>query len=196
MRTLVFLLLTGLFCGASLGAEKGAAPAMDPGLILVAKVVGGPRVIHDGRETWIKVDDRVPAKSSITTRENEILVLVFSNGTTVQIAADSTVVVDEFLQAPFAGTIKVGELDVEPSTSQTRLRLVRGEMVCAVKKLALQHGSSFAVETPRGLIEADRNDSRSGAGVFKVKSRLTDSNQTMVELTTTVGNYKLAPSKL
>lgn len=193
MRALLFLVMAGLLLGPAYGAEKGGEPAMPAGLILVAKVGGDPRLTRDGHETRIKVDDQVPAKATLTTQANEMIALVFSNGTVVQIAANSTVVVEEFLQAPFSGTLKVSELVVEPSKSQTRLRLVRGELVCAVKKLALRQGSSFVVETPRGLIEADRNDSRSGAGVFKVQSRLNDANQPMVEVMTTAGSYKLAP---
>ena len=52
----------------------------------------------------------------------------------------------------FGATIKVSELEEEPSPSRTRLSLSRGEVVVGVPKLKPAHGSSFTVATPMGAV--------------------------------------------
>ncbi|MCR6656158.1 MAG: FecR domain-containing protein [Opitutus sp.] len=77
-------------------------------------------------------------------------VLVFSNGTSVAIAEDTMLAIDEFLQEPFSGENVVAEAKVEPSTSTTKLNVLRGELVANVKKLNRDKGSKFEVLTPIG----------------------------------------------
>ena len=74
--------------------------------------------------------------------------LVFSNGSTVNLAQDSHLAIDQFLQDPFGQEIKVADLKGEPSTSHTKLNLTYGELVGNVKKL--KGDSSFLVQTPVG----------------------------------------------
>jgi len=54
------------------------------------------------------------------------------------------------LQDPFNQPIKVSELVDEPTTSITKLNLVRGELMSNVKHLRRDKGSVFSVQTPVG----------------------------------------------
>src|SRR5690606_15609751 len=78
------------------------------------------------------------------------VVLVFSNGASLNVGAESTLSIDEFLQDPFAEEVSVAELTEEPTSSTTRVRLTRGELVGNVKTLKHEQGSSFIVNTPVG----------------------------------------------
>ena len=133
-------LILGLFAGVI--ALRGQAPAaataaapMPPGLVLVAKVAGTAEMFVDGTRTALKVDDRIPQAARITTAAASSVVLVFSNGATTQLGEDSELVIQEFLQDPFASTIQVANLEEEPTASRTRLSLTKGEIVGNVKKL-------------------------------------------------------------
>lgn len=155
--------LTWLFVGALLavvslraqvpgtaGAPGGPGKFDEEGLVLVAKVSGNVSMVLEGATTALKVNDRVPQKAKIITAKNASVVLVFSNGATTQLGTDTELVIDEFLQDPFADSIKVAELSDEPTPSRTKLSLNRGELVGNVKKLKYERGSSFTVQTPVG----------------------------------------------
>jgi len=86
----------------------------------------------------------------VTTAGASSAVLVFSNGATVNVGADSVLSIDEFLQDPFDKDLQVSDLKEEPSSSTTKLNLSRGELVGNVKHLHEDKGSSFTVSTPVG----------------------------------------------
>jgi hypothetical protein len=86
----------------------------------------------------------------VNTGPNSSVVLVFANGATVNLGADSQLVIDEFSQDPFTTAIKVSELTEEPTSSKTRLNLMRGELLSNVKTLHRDKGSEFHVQTPVG----------------------------------------------
>ena len=129
-----------------------AAPKVTGGaeLILVAKVNGTATMTVDGATTPLAVDVKVPQSAKINTLKNSSVVLVFSNGATTQLGAESEMVIQEFLQDPFAGTIAMATITDEPSISTTRLKLNHGELVGKVAHLKHDKGSTFVVETPVG----------------------------------------------
>ena len=78
------------------------------------------------------------------------VILIFSNGATVDVAPDSTLKIDEFEQDPFGADVKVADLKQEPGTSTTRLNLTKGALVGKVVHLNVDKGSEFTVATPVG----------------------------------------------
>jgi hypothetical protein len=145
--SLAFLSLRAQSPGASSapGSFVGGAEQ-----VLAARVTGTVQMTLNGQTTPLRTDDRVPQTAKIITSSNSSVVLVFSNGATTQLGSDTELIIEEFLQDPFASTVRVAELAEEPSRSRTRLSLNRGELVGNVKKLKHAEGSSFTVSTPVG----------------------------------------------
>jgi ferric-dicitrate binding protein FerR (iron transport regulator) len=108
----------------------------------IAKVGGQSRALHD--------KDVLSDGFRIVTASGANVILVFSNGATVNIAADSALDIDEFMQDPFASDLKVSDLKEEPGTSTTKLNLTKGELVGKVVHLNVDKGSEFTVQTPVG----------------------------------------------
>jgi hypothetical protein len=171
------------FHAQPLTTAAGAPVGMPPGMVLVAKVSGTVTMLYQGVQTAVNVDDRIPqAATVITGQEAESsVVLVFSNGATTQLGMDTELIIQEFLQDPFASTIRVAELAEEPSASRTNLRLNRGELVGNVKRLQHSRGSSFTVHTPVGA-----------AGIrgttFRIVFRPSGTGQAFFQLSTAEGN--------
>ncbi len=153
-RLLSWLFVCAIVAAVSLHAQAPAGgPTVTGGaeLVLVAKVTGTVTKTLPGQAAVaIKQDDRIEQKAKINTGLNSSVVLVFSNGATTQLGADTELVIEEYLQDPFADTVKVADMTDEPSASRTKLALNRGELVGNVKKLKYDKGSSFIVQTPVG----------------------------------------------
>jgi len=133
--------------GQNAPAPQNTAPAI--GQIRAVRVVGDVKVMHANKTTVaIKDNDALTQGDTIVTGKDASVVLVFSNGSTVNLAQDSQLAIDQFLQDPFGQEIKVAELTAEPTTSHTKLNLTYGELVGNVKKL--KGDSSFLVQTPVG----------------------------------------------
>ncbi|HEY5227964.1 MAG TPA: FecR domain-containing protein [Opitutaceae bacterium] len=129
-----------------------AAPAKVKGKIIAARVQGhveakikgstDVRVLHDG--------DALGDNTEVTTAPGAIVILVFSNGATVNVAEDSTLDIDQFEQDPFAQDLKISDMQHEEGTSTTKLSLAKGELVGKVVHLNVDKGSEFTVQTPVG----------------------------------------------
>jgi hypothetical protein len=186
-RVFSWLLVCALFAAGSLRAQSPApsdGPVVKGGaeLILVAKVAGTVTKTLPGQASVaLKQDDRVEQTAKINTGLNSSIVLVFSNGATTQLGADTELVIEEYLQDPFSEAVKVAELTAEPSQSRTKLALNRGELVGNVKKLKYDKGSSFIVQTPVGA-----------AGIrgttFRIVFRPSGTGQAFFTLSTAIGN--------
>jgi hypothetical protein len=87
---------------------------------------------------------------TVTTGKDGSVVLIFSNGASVDIGHNSTLNIEAYIQDPLANDVKVSELTEEPTSSVTKLTLTEGEIVGNVKKLHTAQGSTFDVETPGG----------------------------------------------
>ena len=152
-KILCFILL-GVFAGlAPAGAQTApAAPVRVKGKIIAARVQGhveaivaggaAPRVLHDG--------DNLTDQTQVVTSPGANVILVFSNGATVNVSEDSTLDIEKFEQDPFGADLNMGDLKKEPGTSTTKLNLAKGELVGKVVHLNVDQGSEFSVQTPVG----------------------------------------------
>jgi hypothetical protein len=116
----------------------------------------------------------------ITTGADSGVVLVFANGASVKLGANSRLAIEEFKMDPLANDIVVADLQSEPNVSKTRLNLAYGEVVGNVKKLNKSAGSSFNIKTPVGA-----------AGIrgttFRIVMRFEASGQVTFTLSTAEG---------
>ncbi|MDB6169117.1 MAG: hypothetical protein JWM88_1981 [Verrucomicrobia bacterium] len=139
--------LAGLFAISAHGQQGQVA-----GRIVAAKVRGTVTAVNtaDNSRRDLKDNDAISEKYVVTTAQNSSVILVFSNGSTINLAQDSTLSIEQFLQDPFATSYSMATATSEPSTSTTKLTLSRGELVGNVKHLNAVGGSSFSVNTPVG----------------------------------------------
>jgi hypothetical protein len=153
---LLFAALLGIFVGlANADAQSGpatAVPSRVKGRILAARVQGHVSAVSkiDGQTHALKDGDSVSEQTQIVTAPGANIILVFSNGATVNLGSDSSLDIEQFDQDPFAADLKVSELKQEPGTSTTRLNLTKGELVGKVVHLNVDKGSEFTVQTPVG----------------------------------------------
>jgi hypothetical protein len=110
--------------------------------VAISNTDGATRALHDG--------DKVTDSTTVVTSPGASVILVFSNGATVDVAADSNLNIEKFEQDPFAEDIKMSDLKQETGTSTTRLSLTKGELVGKVVHLNVDKGSEFTVQTPVG----------------------------------------------
>ncbi|MFT3869374.1 MAG: FecR family protein [Nibricoccus sp.] len=123
------------------------------GRIIAVKVMGTVTVtdVRDPMRPHKLVErGEVTENQIVNTGDDSRVLLVFSNGATVSLGPKSRLSIEEFLQDPFTQPVKVSELIDEPTTSSTKLNLIRGELISNVKHLRRDKGSSFSVETPVG----------------------------------------------
>jgi hypothetical protein len=147
----ISMLFRLLFCmfAATTFLAVGAFAQSAAGQIRAAKVEGQvTKVQADGTTTPLKNGDSLTETDSVVTGKNSSVVLVFANGSSVKVGADSRLGIDEFKMDPLDEEIKPSELKQEKSVSQTKLNLAYGEMVGSVKKL--NTASSYSVKTPVG----------------------------------------------
>ncbi len=117
---------------------------------------------------------------TITTGADSSVVLVFANGASIKLSANSRLAIEEFKMDPLADDIAVANLEREPKVSKTRLNLAYGDMVGNVKKLNKDGGSEFNIKTPVGA-----------AGIrgttFRIVMRFEASGQVTFTLSTSEG---------
>lgn len=143
---LIFCFTSGLVLRAA-----DAPPAMSVGQIKAACVIGDVDAInHDDQSvTPLHNDDVLAQGFTVKTGEDASIVLVFSNGATTRLGANTELSIEEFLQQPFADDeLSLEKLEKEPTQSSTKLRLERGDLVGHV--LALHAGSTHVTSTPVG----------------------------------------------
>ena len=156
LNKILLVIVLGVFSGLA-SAQAQTPPTSPPaarvkGRILAARVQGHveatttvdgqTRIIHDG--------DMLTEKTQIVTAAGANVILVFSNGATVNLAGGTTLNIEQFDQDPFANDLKISDLKAEPTTSTTRLNLTKGELVGKVVHLNVDKGSEFTVQTPVG----------------------------------------------
>lgn len=143
-----------LLCGslAFFAASAHGQSTRVAGRIIAAKVTGTVTATNlvDNSQRQLATNDTVTQQTLVTTGAGSSVILVFSNGASLNLGADSAMSIDEFLQDPFASEIAVADLKAEPTSSTTKVNLTRGELVGNVKKLNQDAGSSFTVNTPVG----------------------------------------------
>lgn len=122
------------------------------GAIKVAQIHGSVGKISAGSTdlTPLIAGQPVSESDTIVTKAQSSVVLVFANGSSVKLGANTRLSIEEFKMDPLAETIAVATLKSEPTISKTRLHLAYGELVGDVKKLNTTGGSSFDVRTAIG----------------------------------------------
>lgn len=155
MRHLSPLILLRLIAFAAFFASalalRAADPSMSAGQIKAAAVIGDVNAVDhvDQTVTALHNDDLLSQGFTVKTGDDASIVLVFSNGATLRLGANTELSIDEFLQQPFAEEeLALDQLEQEPTVSSTKLKLTRGEVVGHV--LALRTGSSHTIATPVG----------------------------------------------
>jgi ferric-dicitrate binding protein FerR (iron transport regulator) len=138
--------------GAQTASTTPAAPPRIKGTIVVARVVGHVDAVSntDGQTRTLHDGDKIYEQTTIVTAAGSSAILAFSNGATVDVAADSTLNIELFQQDPFADDVNLAKIKKEPGTSTTRLNLTKGELVGKVVHLNIDRGSEFTVQTPVG----------------------------------------------
>lgn len=128
------------------------AQPTEPGYIRLARVTGTVTVEDKAtrEQSAAREVPEIAQGTIVRTAADSSVILVFSNGSTVSLGADSVLDVEEFLQDPFGGDLRPSEMTAEPTVSRTKLNLSQGELVGNVKTLRQDAGSSFTVRTPAG----------------------------------------------
>lgn len=102
-----------------------------------------------GESSQLRRGDTFTDGHSVRTTETSSALLIFSNGSSVSVRPDSTFDIEEFSQAPYdARRGSFAQLEADPSTSNTSLRLHDGTLVGEVK--ALSSSSRYDIHTPNG----------------------------------------------
>jgi hypothetical protein len=154
LNKILFVIALGFFVGAT-PAVADTAPATAArvkGKIVAARVQGRVDAVSktDGQRRALHDGDAVTEQTEIVTGAASNVILVFSNGATVNVGAESDLDIELFEQDPFATEQKVSSMKREPGTSVTRLSLTKGELVGKVAHLNVDRSSEFTIQTPVG----------------------------------------------
>lgn len=147
---LVSRLALVVICVALIGSMQAAGKRKNPtSKVFVAETTGEAQIDNGEKIEPLSVKTAYSIEgSTISTMADSSNTLVFSNGSSIIIGPNSRLEVKKFLQEPF--TPNRNDLDVEPSISQTVVKLMRGSVgLCTSRMVA---GSSMNYQTPHGNI--------------------------------------------
>lgn len=139
-----------LFCAiVAIALSLNSSAQTQVGQIKAARVENQVlKQLADGSTAPVKNGDLLTEKDVILTGKGASVVLVFMNGSSVKLGADSRLAIDEFKMDPLSEDVNMTTLKTEPSVSKTTLNLAYGELVGDVKKL--NTSSSYSIKTPVG----------------------------------------------
>ena len=142
-----------LTAAMAIGLTLRAWGQIQAGQIQAASVEGQVlKLVNSAPAVPVKDGDQLTESDTITTGANSGVVLVFMNGSSVKLGANSFLAIDEFKMDPLAEDIKMADFKDrkkgEPSVSKTNLNLVYGDMVGDVRRL--NKSSSYSIKTPAG----------------------------------------------
>jgi hypothetical protein len=143
------LLLPALFLLASWCQAQEVT--MVPGYIRAIKVEGTVWQISkgSGQRERLKEGDFLLQGNAVVTTSNGRVILLFQNGSTINLQPGTRFAVDEFLVDPFPSEeLDYRKMKAEPSQSVTRLRVDEGTITSKVAKLKAD--SAYDVTTPLG----------------------------------------------
>ena len=124
---------------------------MEQGDIKAFQVRGDVRIIDKESNSSEKLSrgQTFSHKTLVVTGDNSGALLMFSNGSTVNLGANTRLDISVYLQEPYDPSLgKYVTLPEDPSTSKTELSLEQGELMGNVNKL--RSTSTYEVETPVG----------------------------------------------
>ncbi|MGE9294072.1 MAG: FecR domain-containing protein [Puniceicoccales bacterium] len=147
-------LLFALLVLAPFASLQGQEAAMKPASILVARVSGNVTISDVATAEFRPLTKGMKIGQGVTinTGPDGSAILLFSNGSTLTVKPDTKLGIDEYMQSKTEKRTpdELKQLDKEPSTSKTKLRLLEGDLVGSVKKLDIDNGSSFQIDSPIG----------------------------------------------
>lgn len=148
------ILLFALLVLMPLASLQAQEVAMTPATILVARVSGDVTIADVATNEFRPLTKGMKIGQGVTiqTGADGTAILLFSNGSTLTVKPNTKLGIDEYLQSPTDKQTaeEINQLDKEPSTSKTKLRLLEGDLVGSVKKLDTDNGSSFQIDSPIG----------------------------------------------
>ena len=146
LRLLSLCTLTLLFSNIEAMARRGA--------IIFVKLEGVVKVQKTSDQQFLPAADIVVGTTitdghTVITEDQSKAILVFSNGSMTTLESNSTLTIEAFDQKAFKPTEQtIEELPAEPSSSQTKLKLEKGNLYFKVKTLAAT--SSYEIDSPIG----------------------------------------------
>ena len=149
IRLLPLLLLVAFAATLSpIASAQGTAPGHIKSVRATGEVYATAKAT--GLKTTLTDNAEIAQGSVVSTGKDSSVVLVFSNGAVVSLAAESELDIEQFTQDPFDASFSPSKATAEPTTSSTHLSLIHGELVSKVVKLNTSKGSDFIVKTPVG----------------------------------------------
>lgn len=154
------LLAAVLIVGAALPATAqtpAAAPAgqesapTDLGSIKIGNLKGAVTLVNPntGATVEARADAIFTAPTTVITDSDSTILLLFSNGSVVEVQPGSRIEVNQFTQQPYDAALgSYTGLAEDPSPSQAVIRVISGEVVARVCKL--NPASTFLILTPTG----------------------------------------------
>ncbi|WP_309399023.1 FecR family protein [Cerasicoccus maritimus] len=121
------------------------------GLIKAFLVKGNVQLVENdtGAATPLKRGQEFSEGYTVITGDNSTALLLFSNGASVNVTPNSKFDVTTFEQAAYDPALgSYLRLKKDPSMSTTDTSLAYGEIIGEVRKLDLEAGSSFTINTP------------------------------------------------
>lgn len=144
-------------------AAQGPAPVAAvastqmPGTIRATRIVGTVKYTDNATKVTQDLTSATPPLSqgiTVKTEANSSVVLLFSNGASINLEHTSELNIETFTQDPFAESqaYEPAKATDEPSFSTTNIKLTHGSLIGNVKKLKKAGGaeSKFTVTTPVG----------------------------------------------
>ena len=125
--------------------------AMEAGTIKAFRVSGDVQLLDEstGASSPLEEGQTFSQGYTVTTAVDSSVVLLFSNGSSIILNADTILSVAKFLQEPYdPGLGDYSELDADPSQSDTLLKMDYGDIIGNVKRL--RSLSLYLIETPVG----------------------------------------------
>ncbi|MFK7850355.1 MAG: FecR domain-containing protein [Akkermansiaceae bacterium] len=143
--------IAALLIAASVTSAEPLDDAL-PGKVLVAKAIGKVEATHPKNKSpkLLKARDRLTEKHTVNVGPSSSATLAFSNGSIISLLENSSLEISKFLQDPFSTPLSMAMAEEEPSVSTTELNLKNSEVICNAKKLRIDEGSSYSINTPVG----------------------------------------------
>ena len=132
-----------------------AGAELVPGVVKVVSLSGNVEVFTESEDDSrpIQNGDSLEEGEGIKADKNGSAVLLFSNGSSVLLKEGSTLRIKEFKQDPRGlKGLNVSDINMEPTSSRLRLKVLKGEILGNVKRLNVKAGSAYMVETPLGKV--------------------------------------------
>ena len=132
--------------------SEAKADEMSPGLIVLTAFEGDVKIASAKNPVGIppSAGAKLQKGDIILTGPNSSASLAFSNGSVLQVQSSSKFSLEDYLQKPWDfDEAAFKKLEKEPTSSQTKLKLDYGDVICNVKKLSAT--SEMTVSTPLGV---------------------------------------------